>query len=316
MDSLPNTTDRVRVLRRPSCDYLRVAGQVSPGECGFVKDERFPSHMNRWWRPGWCGHLKALRNGVHTFIAWADRNARQWPQPWGERLHITRVDVCCDISISTHNRIPQHFKQEHRHLFTYRGSGNDVFKKHEVATLYVNSRESPVTLRIYKKSEHCDSADKALWSANGWGGEDVWRVEYEYHNKVSRPVLPDNFSCPRDVAVLWADALARVRMCSVPPRSCSQQNKAPTHPWWVALGSAARLTRKRGELTATPQTERARLMASLARLLDKADPSMLGAFAGCIARQQRMMTATLHERGVTAEESRDNGEGREEGRAT
>lgn len=211
-----------------------------------------------------------------------------WPQPWGEQMHITRVDVCCDLSITTHNGMPQKFTQEHRALFTYRGSGNDVFKRHECETLYINSRESPVTLRIYKKSELCDRHDKAVWSANGWKGEDVWRVEYEYHNRPNRPVLEDGFTCPGGIPSLWSDGLARVRMCSVPPRTCSQQNKAPTHPWWLALGTAARHTRRRGELTAVAKTARERAVASLKRLVDKNDPELLAVFAAHIGRMQRL----------------------------
>lgn len=229
-------------------------------------------------------------------------------------MHITRVDVCCDISIASHNGEPQHFKQEHRHLFTYRGSGNDVIKRHEVATLYINSRESPVTLRIYKKSELCTAEDKAVWSKNGWKGEDVWRVEYEYHSKPSRKVIEDDFACPEDIGTLWSDGLARVRMCSVPPRTCSQQNKAPTHPWWSALGNAKRLTRRRGELTAVGISERARAMASLARLVDRVGHEMLPAFAGYVARMRRLHGDKLPDLGE-AQEEKQNGKGKQAGEA-
>jgi hypothetical protein len=167
-----------------------------------------------------------------------------------------------------------------------------------------------VSLRIYLKSALCDDRDKRVWSANGWRGEDVWRVEFEYHHKRSRPVLPANFECPRDVDVLWSDALARIRMCECPPRTYSQQNKAPTHPWWTALGKAKRLTRRRGDLHLTPASEAERNLASLKRLVDRSGVDMLEVYVRHIIRsaslQGRRVVVTAH-----AVEETTHGEERE-----
>ena len=295
---------RVRVVRPPSCVYLKVCGAVSPQSVGFVPDARFPGG-DRWWRPGWCGFLKLMgRSGVYNFEAWADKGKHVWPQPWGEHMHVTRVDVCCDIVLMSGNRKDTlQFTEHHRQFFTGRGSDRVYRRKHELRTMYINSRESPVSLRIYLKTAKCDDRDKRIWSSHGWCGEDVWRVEYEFHHKRSRPVLPDSFECPRDIGVLWADALARVRMCEVPPRTCSQQNKAPTHPWWLALGRAKRLTRRRGELHVTPASEAERNMASLKRLVDRSGVDMLDAYIRHIMR-----TARVQGRRVAVEETATHGE--------
>lgn len=114
-------------------------------------------------------------------------------------------------------------------------------------TMYIGSRESPVLLRIYlkSKSKNLKERERQTWQSNGWDGRsDVWRIEYEMHTKA----IPRGTELPRDTSLLWGDCIRRIRMCECPPRQYSQQNKAPTHPWWKALGAPARVTRARSRV--------------------------------------------------------------------
>ena len=246
----------MKVVWAPHVDYLRVVGRTA-AEVDFIRNG------HRWWRPGWYAQEKQHAQGHTMTIADAEAAARSWPQPWAASYHVTRVDLACDVVLPPGHR----FTMDHRLLFTSRGRRKTEERGHEVVTLYVGSRESPVLLRIYAKSESSKvtERDRSTWKANGWNGRDtVWRVEYELHTKA----LPHTLALPGDVPTLWADCLARIRMCETPPRLCTQQNKARTHPWWLALGTARRYTRRRTELTKGLMEPRvAQLVAALDRLL-------------------------------------------------
>lgn len=250
---------QLRVVWPPHCDYLRVSGPgIAASDAGFVPSQ------GRWWRPGWTAkeeaRSEAQGGGIRT-NADAEKHTFFWPQGWGDGpfpnvghgFHVTRVDVACDVVFvddAGRNYRPgaaPGFTLEHRLLFTGRGRRKTEETKHECTYLRLGSQESPVTLKIYRKTsaKNLDDRTREMWRRHGWNGQsDVWRIEYTFGAKA----LPRDVHIPRDVDALWADGLARIRMCAVPPRTCSQQNKAPTHPWWVALGRPRRLSRTRSDL--------------------------------------------------------------------
>ena len=144
-------------------------------------------------------------------------------------------------------------------------------------------------LRIYLKSaaNNIDERTRSTWRANGWNGRSpVWRIEYELHTKA----LPRGTSLPRDVPELWADCLARIRMCVQDPRTASRSNqrRVATHPWWLGLGQAVRLTRRGGRKTAPmPDTELARMEAALDRLAVAAGADYLPRLMARLKRHSR-----------------------------
>lgn len=249
----------MRVVWPPHCDYIRVVTNAEPAECLFTE------RAGRWWRPGWWARREVFtREGTDRVrtVADAEAAARSWPQSWAlASSHMSRVDIACDVTGIA-------FTPEMRCLFTCRGSLSLIERKGEMRTMYIGSRESPVMLRVYLKSEapNLDERTRATWRAHGWNGRaPVWRVEYEFHTKA----LPRGTTLPRDVGLLWADGLARIRMCATDPRAASKSHRSrvPTHPWWLALGTAQRLTRRGGRPTAPlADAELARLDAALDRL--------------------------------------------------
>lgn len=222
----------------PRIDYLAVAGRATAEECGFV-----PALTQRgrpsFWRPGWWAKEGKVR-GYTTLMAKADRGWMRWPVPWGDSLHPTRVDVCCDIEGFT-------FTDGDRKLFTFRNPRSSThYHGEDAETLYIGSLSSHTTmlLRIYKKSSKCTDQDRWGWALNGWSGGDVWRIEYELHDRA----LGENLHVPECAMSLWSDGLARYRMCTTNPRTFIQQNMAPTHELWRQLGDPRKLTRRRAPL--------------------------------------------------------------------
>jgi len=270
----------MRVVWAPHVDYVRVCTNAEPGECLFQE------RGTRWWRPGWWARRDVFeREGVTRVrcVADAEAAARSWPQAWAlDSSHLTRVDIACDVTGIA-------FTPEMRCLFTCRGSRNMIERGGELRTLYIGSRESPVMLRIYLKSvaKNLDERTREHWRANGWNGRSpVWRIEYELHSRA----LPKNTTLPRDVPALWADCLARIRMCSADPRTASKSNqrRVPTHPWWTALGQAERLTRRGGRPTAPlPAGDLARLEAALDRLAVSAGVDYLPRLMARLKRHAR-----------------------------
>lgn len=196
-------------------------------------------------------------------IADAEAAARSWPQPWADAFHLTRVDVACDVTFVPTKGEPSGFTEAHRELFTSRGTTQSIHKNNEMRTLYIGSRQSPVMLRIYLKSEHCNERDRERWREHGWSGRtQVWRIEYEFHKRA----IPQDITLPDDVGRMWSDGLARIRMCAVPPRTYCEQNKAPTHPWWKALGHPVRVTRRACDLAKPDEATVKTLEAALDRL--------------------------------------------------
>lgn len=267
----------LRIVWPPHVDYLRVVGDGAPGDFGFQPRER------RWWRPGWNA---VERTGYHGRVqTWADAEpgSRWWPQAHALDMHPTRVDVACDVTggRDRHGRYCSvTFNAACRTLFAGRGARTMVEKRGELCTLYLGSRVSPLMLRIYNKSAgpHTD-ADCEVWRRHGWDGRTpVWRIEYEFHTR-ALAAWPD-LQLPRDVGLLWADGLARIRMCDQPPTRYAEQNKAPTHPWWRALGDARRATRcrARGDV-AEDEVKTTELMRRFGRLLRIAGPRALAAMA-------------------------------------
>lgn len=279
----------MRVVWPPHVDYLRCTGQGSAADAGFLLRQE-PGKAARWWRPGWWAVEQPTATCGTRYVADAEQAARVWPQAWSSECHLTRVDIACDVTFPGRTRgEPAGFTSAHRELFTGRGAKQVIEKRHELRTMYIGGRESPVMLRIYLKSRRCNERDKMRWLEHGWNGRDeVWRIEYEFHRKALAGLA--DLHLPRDVPNLWADGLARIRMCAVPPRSYAEQCRAPTHPWWCALGSPRKLTRRAVDMTGAPneptmrELENAldRLMvrggiASLPRLLSRLTRAMTGA---------------------------------------
>lgn len=246
----------------------------------------FVERDGRWWRPGWWARRDAyVREGVTRVrtVADAEHAARSWPQGWAdESAHLTRVDIACDVTGIA-------FTPEMRCLFTCRGTRSMIEKRGDLRTLYIGSRESPVLLRIYLKSSapNLEERTRSTWRQNGWDGRSpVWRIEYELHTRA----LPANTTLPRDVPVLWADCLARIRMCVSDPRAASASNRrrVPTHPWWVALGRPERLSRRGGRPVAPlADAELARLDRALDRLAVAAGPDYLARLMSRLRRHAR-----------------------------
>lgn len=278
-------TRKVRVVQPPRPDYLRVVGHGEPEDFGFTKRD------NRYWRPGWW-MVRRERDGRPPMLIAdaADKHAMTWPQPWGvEHFHVTRVDVCCDLTGVT-------FREDHAVLFTHRGERTLHYNKHKLATVEIGRRKSPLMLRIYLKSKHCTEDDRHRWARHGWDGSDVWRIEYELHTRA----LPRDkrrqtlVALPEQVPVLWNDALARIRMCEQPPRGLSQQNKAKTAALWRALAigqgvhGPVRMTRMQGDLPLPPIVDREAVMASLHRLETRAGVAMLPMMIRKLLLSQRL----------------------------
>lgn len=262
----------VRVVTPPRVDWLSLAGFATGAECGMIETltERGQKVL---WRPGWWG--KELQHNGRTMLAVrADRAVAgtfQWPQLWAMgRLRPTRVDICCDIEGFT-------FLQEHRSLFTMRKSkSRNHYSGETLETINIGGESSHVNmrLRVYNKTEKCTDEDRIAWAKNGWSGQDVWRVEYQINERA----LPNPLALPEDVPALFVDALARYRMCAVNPRSCCEQNKAPTHSVWKALQSAAgcagKLTRRRRQTPVERRGDRV-YMEALERLMKSAGVLLL-----------------------------------------
>ena len=276
----------------PHIDYLRATAAGHPQEHGFVP------HGKRWWRPGWWAQVKTMneKGGDRECTnADAEAAARSWPQPWTRDVFkLTRVDVACDI-VLPHD---QKFTVEDRVFFTGRGRRRIEEEKHGLQTLYIGGRKSPLILRIYCKSKdgmHTER-DSAMWHANGWNGKsDVWRLEYEFHTRA----IPKDLVLPRDTGMLWADALARIRMCAVPPRQYSQQNKAPTHPRWISLGRPSRRTRVKGELAPDlVELKTRQVVEALEKLTVRAGVALLPMMIARLSKLQRQQEASNGEDSV------------------
>ena len=186
---------------------------------------------------------------------------------------------------------------DHRLLFTGRGRRTSIEQHHEARTLYLGGRESPLMLRIYLKSEakNLTERDTNRWRENGWNGRDnVWRIEYELHTKA----IPQGVELPRDIAPLWADCLARIRMCESPPRMHCEQNKCPTHPWWLSLGRAERRGRVLSRVVLPPgRGELQAAMAALDRLAAKGGPGLLEAMMVRLQRHRDLVVKGKHGEG-------------------
>ena len=274
----------LRVVWPPHVDYLRAVATVTAEAAGFVPRQD-PGRALRFWRPFWWAveQPTGIGDGRRT-VADAEVGGRTWPQPWAGDFHMTRVDIACDICIRPMKGQPMGFTTAHRELFTGRGAKQIFEKRHELRTMYIGGRESPVMLRIYKKTERCSERDKMRWLEHGWNGrDDVWRIEFEFHRKA----LPEGLELPRDVGALWADGLARIRMCAVNPRTFCEQNRAPTHPWWAALGQPAKLTRRAVDMAGPPREQtRAEILRALDKLAVRGGVALLDAMVSRLQRHQ------------------------------
>lgn len=300
----------LRVVWPPHCDYLRCTTPGAVAEAsGFIKRQD-PGKGMRWWMPGWWAKEEPTGkgDGMRT-NADAEAVARTWPQAWASAFHVTRVDIACDVVFKKGGPdtagMPRGFEFEHKDLFTGRGAKQTIEKMHRLKTLYLGGRESPVMLRIYMKfpGPKCTERDKSRWLEHGWNGRDeVWRIEYQFNRKA----IPENLELPRDVGALWADGLARIRMCAVNPRTYSEQRHAPTHPLWRSLGQPRKLTRRALDLAGCPDEP---TQAAVLRALDK-----LGIRAGVaflpemVARLQRAIEISgLGKRNRNGSSSNDDG---------
>lgn len=279
-------TRPVRVVWQPHLDYLRCVVHTSAAEGRWQVREDEGGRVTLW-RPGWRAVERKLRSGQSVFLCDAERGARVWPQPWAETGHITRLDIACDVT-------GVRFVAEDRMLFTCRGRRRLEERGHVAETIYLGSRESPLMLRIYNKTKHCTPSDREVWRRNGWNGRDaVWRIEYEFHRKA----IPEGIELPAAVPALWADALARIRMCTVVPTKCAEQNKAPTHELWLQLGAertsagrrAVRLTRRASPPPRTDMTAK-QAVDELSRLAERAGVGLYGVLVAHLRKLQRNLT--------------------------
>lgn len=269
----------IRVVWPPHVDYLRAVGPGTPDVYGFA---RHPQQSHRWWRWGWWAQTMETEHGVIT-CADAEAGSRTWPQPFSENMHLTRVDIACDITggRSQDGRFEVvKFLDTHRLMFAGRGRRTMEEVKGEARTIYIGSRTSPLMLRIYLKTaaKNLQERDRQVWLENGWDGRsEVWRIEYEFKRRAISPFeSAAGFELPAAMPAMWADALARIRMCAADPKSYCEQNKAPTHAWWKALGSPCRKTRpRRRDLTEASAERPERFLRDLDRLASRAGVPLL-----------------------------------------
>ena len=109
--------------------------------------------------------------------------------------HLQRIDICGDFTEFAGGRKPAQFIRDYfskprvsRPSFIRRGSnkfrtyGQKKLGLLDFETLSFGTRDSPVQVNLYNKSEELKHKDKPyirdLWTANGLGTENVWRVEF------------------------------------------------------------------------------------------------------------------------------------------
>lgn len=109
--------------------------------------------------------------------------------------HLQRIDICADFNEFAGGRKPAQFIRDYfskprtsRPSFIRRGSnkfrtyGQKKLGLLDFQTLSFGTRDSPVQVNLYNKSEELKAKDKPyirdLWQANGLNPDTVWRVEF------------------------------------------------------------------------------------------------------------------------------------------
>lgn len=109
--------------------------------------------------------------------------------------HLQRIDICADFNELSGGRKPAQFIRDYftkprtsRPSFIRRGSnkfrtyGQKKLGLLDFQTLSFGTRDSPVQVNLYNKSEELKTKDKPyirdLWQANGLQCDSVWRVEF------------------------------------------------------------------------------------------------------------------------------------------
>lgn len=109
--------------------------------------------------------------------------------------HLQRIDICADFNEFSGGRKPAQFIRDYftkprtsRPSFIRRGSnkfrtyGQKKLGLLDFQTLSFGTRDSPVQVNLYNKSEELKHKDKPyirdVWQANGLNPDNVWRVEF------------------------------------------------------------------------------------------------------------------------------------------
>lgn len=261
------------------CDALTIALEGSPESHGFARRNK-----KLWTRPGWRAVERQIPTmGLMTY-AQADEAmvyslgyAMDPRWPFGE-ARITRVDVCRDVvGVPI---VPElvRFVGGHRGRCSY--GEQDYYPK-----VTVSSRESALYTRLYvKPPTDYKMHHIAVWTANGWRGQEVVRVEFERKREGVAVNGCDSIKGFADITdrldKWWADSLARVRVLAKRRDAYSEVNDVPTNEAWSALG--APMKRRYAKATHRPLEAMQYLHKALAEFKRRGgtDEDLLGALIG------------------------------------
>jgi len=276
----------------PRIDAVTVMLPGDPEAHGFVLTSR-----NGWARgEHWRGYPQTDATGYPWTRAVASAEIcaafnpahREWA--WCGDARVTRVDVKRDcIGAPVWMELVQW-------LAGARGQRGADEKPRKGNIVRAGSRESSVCLRIYMKSVQKDSLPRYLleeWRRNGWKGEAVTRVEFEFKKEAVEGLTVDTLEGA--VGPLWADGLARLRLCARRPELYSQRNKAPTCEGWKRLGVMEKQERKRKSKEPADWAERC--VAAMLRRMAKSGVDVAAAVrlanGATVVREERATRAKL-----------------------
>lgn len=219
-------------------DYLSVVAEGPPEAHGFMRDERGMYRDEEGWRAVSRTHARSGRTFTYADLSGEACSLRLRPMNrWTSEVKLTRIDATRDV-------IELHVQPALVYMFAGTRKARDGEnpshgwrESRTGATLYIGSPVSPLMLRLYTKN---DAGPKlqGLWMANGWNGEQVTRIEYQCRTRqIARAVKwkGDEQTWEKEIAALWNDCLARVRLCIEVPMLKRQANEAKTAPQWEAL---------------------------------------------------------------------------------
>lgn len=225
------------------CDWLTLRLPGEPALHGFGDpDDNGCFYDAHGWRATTTSDPKtklaatyATKSGVECYVD---------PAPLERFKHapvfsVTRYDVCRECE-----GLPVTRGMECMFAGNRDGSGGSE-QSRSGRTVYVGSRGGAWFLRVYEKESN-DGRLWEVWTAHGWTGGDLTRVEFELRRRMIDRLWPDPVSgdiwhiTPSAWQLLlhrtWADCLTRCRLCLYPPENFAKNANAPTDGRWQMLG--------------------------------------------------------------------------------
>ncbi len=207
------------------------------------------------WSQQWCGDALSK---VHDFLM----------SIFGEHLHlqVSSVDLCADVmgydfSLANYE---QHFITRGRKQAVVYGPDEVSLDSRSVSYLHFSSSASPISCRIYNKSQEIKQKSGKTWFYNLWGKgapgpyggawdgtSQVWRIEYhlrrEFFRNLTSPI-EGAYELLEQFRPLWSYAAGQVEgdadglpdgwLRYVMPTDDSNRSRWPVHPAWVVVQSA------------------------------------------------------------------------------